>query len=248
MRLEAEQAIDDLHAALLQRARPLDVAGLVEAGLELDDRRHLLAGLGRSRQRLRDRRVPAGAVESLLDRQHVGVVGGAGDELDHGIERVVGVVKEHVFLADDGEDVVDLAHRRRDLGAKGSSRCSRRSSSPTMPRRSVMVERALDTIDVEHRIDVDGAAEALHAGVDPVANPDLDPHGVAAVPAAELGLDRLQEILALFFVDLEVPVAGDAESVGAAQAGRGEELLHVASDEVLGAGRRRGWCPRRGRG
>ena len=71
MRLQAEEAVDDVHAALLERARPLDVALLVEARLELDDRRHLLAVLGGARERLDDRRVAARAVERLLDGEHV---------------------------------------------------------------------------------------------------------------------------------------------------------------------------------
>ena len=112
MRLQAEEAVDDLDAALLERARPLDVAGLVEARLELDDGGHLLAVLGRARERLDDRRVAAGAVERLLDREHVGIVGGARDELDDRIERVVRVVEEDVALADDGEEIVGVAERR----------------------------------------------------------------------------------------------------------------------------------------
>ena len=50
VRLQAEEAVDDVHAALLERARPLDVALLVEARLELDDGGHLLAVLGRARR------------------------------------------------------------------------------------------------------------------------------------------------------------------------------------------------------
>ncbi len=90
------------------------------------------------------------------------------------------------------------------------------------------VERAVHPVDVEHRIDVDGLGEPLHAGLDALAHADSHPHAVAAVAAAQLGLDGLEEILALLLVDLQVPVAGDAEGVGAAQAGRGEEVLHVA--------------------
>ena len=50
VRLQAEKAVDDVNAGLLERARPLDVALLVEARLELDDGRHLLAVLGRARR------------------------------------------------------------------------------------------------------------------------------------------------------------------------------------------------------
>ena len=47
MDLEVGEAVDDVHARLLERARPLDVPALVEAGLELDEADALLAGLGR---------------------------------------------------------------------------------------------------------------------------------------------------------------------------------------------------------
>ena len=51
-----------------------DVVLLVEARLQLDQHRHLLAALGRLRQQARD--LAAGAVERDLDREHVGIVGG----------------------------------------------------------------------------------------------------------------------------------------------------------------------------
>ena len=73
--LEPDEAVDDVHARVFQRARPLDVGRLVEARLQLDDRRHLLAVLGGADQRPHDRRVGAGPVQRLLDRQHVRIVG-----------------------------------------------------------------------------------------------------------------------------------------------------------------------------
>jgi len=48
--LEAHQAIDDVHAGRLQRLGPLDVGPLIEARLQLDEHRHLLAALGGSDQ------------------------------------------------------------------------------------------------------------------------------------------------------------------------------------------------------
>ena len=42
MRLDSDEAVDNLHACLFQMARPRDVFSLVESGLQFDDRRHLL--------------------------------------------------------------------------------------------------------------------------------------------------------------------------------------------------------------
>ena len=105
VRLEADQAVDDVAAGPLQGARPADVGHLVEAGLHLDQHHHLLAGGGRVDQRVDDRRVAAGAVERLLDGQHVRVGGGLLDEALHaGGERVVRVVHQDVALAQPVED------------------------------------------------------------------------------------------------------------------------------------------------
>ena len=68
VRLETDQAVDDVAAGLLELAGPADVGLLVEARLDLDDDQHLLAGAGGVHQRVDDRRVAAGPVESELDR------------------------------------------------------------------------------------------------------------------------------------------------------------------------------------
>ena len=82
VRLQAEYAVDDLRARLLEPLRPVDIRLLVEARHQLDDHRHFLAATSGIDQRFHQHRVDAGAVDSLLDRDHVGVVGGLADELD----------------------------------------------------------------------------------------------------------------------------------------------------------------------
>ena len=77
---------------------------LVEARLDLDEGEHLLAGLGRVDQRLDDRAVAAGAVERLLDGEHVRVGGGLLEERLHARrERLVRVVQQHVLPAIDAK-------------------------------------------------------------------------------------------------------------------------------------------------
>ncbi len=73
MRLQADQAVIDLHASFLQAARPADVGSFVEAGFEFHDDGDLFFG-GSFHQRADDGRIFAGTVESLLDREHVGIV------------------------------------------------------------------------------------------------------------------------------------------------------------------------------
>ncbi len=75
VRLQAHDAVDHVHARLLQLARPGDVCLLVEPGLDLHQGQHLLAGLRGVDQRIDDRRVATGAVQRLLDGHDLGVVG-----------------------------------------------------------------------------------------------------------------------------------------------------------------------------
>ena len=71
--LRPDQAVGDVHARLLQRRAHSMLRGLVEAGLELHERRDLLAPLGRADQRLDDGAVAGGAVQRQLDGEHLGV-------------------------------------------------------------------------------------------------------------------------------------------------------------------------------
>ena len=111
-----DEAVHDVHARLFEHAGTVDVGLLVEAGLELDERDDLLALLGRLDERADDRALGAGgAVDGLLDREHVRVAGGLLDELlDRRRERVVRVVHEHVAV---------LRSSRKKSGA-GSVPCS----------------------------------------------------------------------------------------------------------------------------
>ena len=69
VRLQAEHAVDDLGAGLLEPLGPVDVRLLVEARHQLDDDGHFLAAARRLDQRLHQHRVDAGAIDGLLDRR-----------------------------------------------------------------------------------------------------------------------------------------------------------------------------------
>ena len=113
VRLQPEHAVDDLRAGALQPLGPVDVRLLVEARHQLDDDRDFLAAPRRLDQRFHQHRVDAGAVDGLLDRDDVGIVGRAADELDDRLERLVRMVQQDVVLADRREDVGRVAQPRR---------------------------------------------------------------------------------------------------------------------------------------
>ncbi len=105
VRLVSDEPVHDVSADRLERARPPDVRFLVEARLQLDEHRDLLAPLGGEPERLRDRRGRAHPVERHLDRQYFWIDGRLVDEAGHRVERVIRMVHQHVAAADGGPEV-----------------------------------------------------------------------------------------------------------------------------------------------
>ena len=62
---------------------------------------------------------------------------------------------------------------------------------------------------------------------------DLEPDGRPEPAAQQLLLERLDEVLGLVFVDLDVFVAGDAEDVVVEDLHAGEQVAEVVGDEVF---------------
>src|SRR5215831_14335522 len=96
--LKPDQAVIHLHALVFEGAGPLDVGGLIKSGLELQYRDDLLFRRGGRDQRADNRRVLAGAVDGLLQRDHVRIAGGAFDEIHHRVKRIVGMVEQNIPL------------------------------------------------------------------------------------------------------------------------------------------------------
>ncbi len=105
MDLEADEPIDHVYALGFQRLGPFDVALFVEAGFQLHQRGHLLFFFDGFEQRLHDRRIAAGAIQAGLDGQYVGIVRGLLQEIDHRLERFVGMVQKNILLLDEREEI-----------------------------------------------------------------------------------------------------------------------------------------------
>ncbi len=144
--LELDEAVDDLHPCPLQRVGPEQILLLVEPGLQFDHRGHRLAGLGGVDQGADDRRLLAGAVERLLDRDDIRVLGRLAEEGDHHVERLVRVVDDDVLGADRGEAIAAIfadplretrrERREFEIGRSSSTKAPR---SP-MPRKPAETE------------------------------------------------------------------------------------------------------------
>ena len=108
MRLQFEEAIHHLHAGTFEIARPADVGLFVESRLDLDQRRHRLAGFRRFHQRAHDRGIARGAIQRLLDRYHVRIARRLLQELHDDVEGFIRVMDDQIFLSDRREDVAAM--------------------------------------------------------------------------------------------------------------------------------------------
>ncbi len=233
--LQAHEPVHDVHARLFEGSGPRDVGLLVEAGLELHHHRHLLARFDRLDERGRDGAVPRGPVQRLLDRQHVGVGGGLGDEqLDRRGEGVVGVMHEDVAFAQHGEEVGGL------VAGVGEPR-----RGHGRPRLLVEVG-AVELVDAPQRPEVEGGGDGV-AVVGPevelvdqhVAHVvgdvggDLEADGPPETAAAQLHLDRGQQVVGLVLVEHEVGVARHPEGVVLPDHHVGEQRRQLGGDDLL---------------
>ena len=144
------------------------------------------------------------------------------------------MVDEDVALADRGEDVdrlVVLALQPR-LGDRRPGLVAQLGVAGDVGDVAEVaeVDQAVDVVDLAllepQRVDQLLAQLRVHPGR------DLEPHDLAEAAAADLVLDRLQEVVGLVG-DVEVGVAGDPEVAVVDDLGAGEERVEVGGDRLL---------------
>ena len=116
-----------------------------------------------------------------------------------------------------------------DAGDRGLAQLAVAREFDDLPQRA-HVEQAVDGEDLIV-LHAEQARERL-AQLLGAARADLDPDDLAEAPAAELVLDRLQQV-GRVVGHLEVGVAGDAEDVVVGDLHAGEEGVEVVGDDVL---------------
>ena len=98
MGLEANHTINDLGANSLEPFRPVDVGFFVESCLQFHQCRHFLAASHGLAQQVDQHRVGAGAVDRLLDGNHLRVLDRLAQQFKHRIEAFERQMHQHVTL------------------------------------------------------------------------------------------------------------------------------------------------------
>ena len=149
-----------------------------------------------------------GAVERLLDRDHVGIARRLLQELHHHVEGFVGVVDDQVLLPDGGEAVAAMV-----ADALGIARIVGHEFEigPVEPGELGEIVERQHAVDQEHLVVGDGeralheaAQFRRHRGV------EFEPDHRAAPALLERGLEQPHQIFGLF-LDFHFRVADDAE-------------------------------------
>ncbi len=236
--LVADDPVHDPRPRRLEAMRPVDVALLVEARLELDEHRHLLAGGKRLEQRVHHGRAPPGAVQGQLDRHHLGVRSRLAEEPPHRrVEVLIGVVTEDVAL---GEDVEDRPVRVERLIRLVRGIARRVDGTVAQLGDAAQVHRTVDLVDVGPgqrrglgRLVAADAAQEVRADLARHARFDLEPDDRLVRTVLDLVRHRREQRARVVLVDLEGPHAARAEDVRVLDPRRGEELARARADDLL---------------
>ena len=219
-----------MRARPFQPARLADVGGLIEAGLEFDQRGHRLAGLGRLAQRIDDGAVAAGAIQRLLDRQHVRVARRLRQIAHDHVEGLVGVMQQHVLLADRRKHVaVMVLDPLGDTGGEGGPH----QVAAAVQHQFAQIGHAQQALDLDHLVGADlqllhdQAAQAVGG-----AGGDLQTDDAAATAPLQRGLELADQVLGLL-LDLQIAVAQHAEAAMARIAIAGKQAGQMHQQQIL---------------
>ena len=231
VRLQLQEAVDDLDAGALQLVRPADIGLLVESRFQFDHRGDRFAGLGGLRQFLDDRAVLARPVERLLDRDHSRVARRLPQELHDDVEALIRMMDDDVLLADRREaiaaEIADALGKARvvggedEIGALVGDDQLRRVVEPEDPLGRKHVARRGIEVFTEKT-----AQLARHAAV------DREMDHMAAAAAFECRLEQADEILGLF-LDLDLAVAQHAEDALRNDGKSREQVIEKQCDHLL---------------
>src|SRR5271165_1437241 len=198
-----------MHAGFLQSTSPLYIGCFVKPRFQLNDNRDLLAPLSSFAKRSDDRRIATRSIQRLLDRENVGVLRGLLDEIENRLKALVRMMQKHWPAPDIREDIVMVGQARRKRRGKRS-------------------KLQIGTIVV-------GQCECLQqlfGNMVRAIGLNFQTDCRAAAPFPQLKLDRFEEVVGLFLVQIEITVSGHTKLVGSFHSDPMEERPDMRLNQV----------------
>jgi hypothetical protein len=211
MRLQADDAVHHLRAHGLQALGPVDVGLFVEARLQLHHGHHFLAAPRGLDQQVHQHRLAAGAVDGLLDRQHVRVETASRRNCTTGSKLSKGWCSSTSPLA--RRSKIERWRGRRSRAARparvGSKRSCGASALVDQLVQAHQVDRPVDAVErrVGHRELLQQKLRQLgRAGVD-----HLEADRAAEVARGQPRAQRVAQVDDVLLVHVQIGVARHAE-------------------------------------
>ena len=233
VRLQADKAVNDMAAGLLEHLRPLDIVLLVKTGLQLDKRRDLLSVLGGIRKRRDDRGMPRHTVQGHLDREHIRIFRCRADQIHDRVERLIGMMQEDIPLPDHGEQILisGLLQNRIGLGR---------------PRLILQTVRARQGIHLHQVGQIQRTGDRIHLTIPDIKLTAqdlqklrihgiliLEPDHLSPLTLLEFALDLLQQIIRFILVEFHIRVSRNAVRMGTDHVIACEQLIQICLDQIL---------------
>ena len=217
----------------LELLAPLDVVLLVKAGLDLQQRRHLLARLRRVCKRAHDGRIAADAIERLLDGHDLWVARGLLHEADDRVKAVVGMVQEDVPRPQGVKDAPLIRLQVvRDVRAEGLVlEMLKARQAIDLLHQEVQIERAVDAVDLV-AAGLQRMAQKANQRIVRILG-DLQADDGPPLALFEGFLDGKQQICRVLLVEAEVAVSRDAVRMAAQDAPAVEKPANGVRDDLL---------------
>ena len=215
MRLQSDDAINDVGAGFLERARPLNIDRFIETRAQFHDRGDLFARVRRFDERFHNRRITARPIQGHLECEHLRIARRGLDQFYDRIETFVGMMEQDVLLAQHFEDIRFFWQGRIARRLKRTVLQVRERVVHHERRQMRHGQRPIEFVNVHVR-QIEKFEEQL-AEIARAIGFHFETDGVAAARPAQFLFDGAKEIFRFFFLDVEIAVARDAKGVDAVE-------------------------------
>ena len=228
---ESGDAVDDLGTRVDEIASTFEIAGLVKAGLQLDEHGDVLSGLGGADKGGDDAAVLRGAVKDLLDGDDIGIFRSLLDEREDGIKALIRMLHQDIATLDGVEDALTGLDGGAGLAFPWHHFQLLKASQARNGVVTAKIELAIHFVDLR-AFGAAKLADDLHQ-VSWGTGLDFDADGSATLAFLQDGFHFAGEVKGTFVIEGDVGVSAHAEAGGGGDLFGGEEIADEEAHDVF---------------